>query len=196
MADDDAERRLVAMIGLLDSPHEGERQAALLGLGPVLQRLKLKWIDIGQAVVQRQKLLVAAQQLEAERNAALAQRDAALAASQGPGMGRSGHADDRNKPSCAVAAQSRRGGRAPPDREGAGLCHELRPVARPADARTAAMAARYRPQGHRAHRSGAALMIGANVCTRPRPTRKSRPFLRVSGLAPSLSFFTSPGEHG
>jgi hypothetical protein len=61
------------MIGLLDSPHEGERLSALRGLGPVLQRLKLKWIDIGQAVVHRQKLLAAAQQLETERDAALAE---------------------------------------------------------------------------------------------------------------------------
>jgi hypothetical protein len=70
MADSDAER-LVAMIGLLASDQEGERHSALRKIAPLLKKLKLTWIDIGLALMQRERLLAAAQQLQAERDQAL-----------------------------------------------------------------------------------------------------------------------------
>jgi hypothetical protein len=69
------EKRLIAMIGMFGSAHEGERHSALRSLGPVLKRLDLSWVDIGQAVIHREKLLAAAKQLQAERDQALAEID-------------------------------------------------------------------------------------------------------------------------
>jgi hypothetical protein len=62
---------LAAAIGMLGSNHEGERLAALRGVAAQLKKLNLSWVDIGQAVVQREQLLAAAKQLQAERDAAL-----------------------------------------------------------------------------------------------------------------------------
>jgi hypothetical protein len=70
MPGSDAER-LVAMIGMLGSSYEGEALAALRMVAPLLEKLGLSWVDVGQALVQREKLLAAASQLQAERDEAL-----------------------------------------------------------------------------------------------------------------------------
>jgi hypothetical protein len=72
MADNDAER-LVVMIGMLSSDQEGERHSALRKIAPLLKKLKLTWVDIGLALMQREKLLAAAKALQAERDQALAE---------------------------------------------------------------------------------------------------------------------------
>jgi hypothetical protein len=58
------------MLGMLASNHEGERLAALRGVAAQLKKLKLSWVDVGQALMQRDALLAAAQQLKTERDAA------------------------------------------------------------------------------------------------------------------------------
>jgi len=70
MADPDMER-LVVMIGMLGSFHEGERLNTLGKIPSLLKKLGLSWTDIGLALTQREKLLAAAKQLQAERDAAL-----------------------------------------------------------------------------------------------------------------------------
>jgi hypothetical protein len=72
MADSDAER-LAAVIAMIGSTHEGEAAAAMRTASVLLKKAGLTWTDVGQALVQRGKLLDAAKGLAAERDAALAE---------------------------------------------------------------------------------------------------------------------------
>jgi hypothetical protein len=70
MADSDADR-LAGVIAMIGSSHEGEAVAAMRAAGVLLKKARLSWVDVGQALVQRDKLLTAAKQLQSERDAAL-----------------------------------------------------------------------------------------------------------------------------